>query len=415
MAHKKNMILFISPVEPRAHGTGMERRCWNHVQALRELGTLDIIVTARPGILSKGTHIEEWQAACRTGLIIPLRADIPFFRTKRLGAELLGQILNTSLRNHRPDEDLSTPRFQDMVGRRYSHVFCFRSRSHLMWDQLRKAWQLKAARIVVDFDDIESSAIRRALPFRAHAMGREATYAERIRAWYIERLERAVMRRTDDVIVCSHIDRKTLMSLKGRRADIHVVPNTVATNIATLGLPNPAEPFTILFVGTMNYPPNQDAAKFFAHDILPLLRRATSHKFRCFFVGFAPPEDVKAMDNIAEITVTGGVDSVADYYAKADVAIAPIRFGGGTRIKILEAMAYGRPVVSTSLGAEGIEAHDGTDICIADSPESFAKALVKLMDNSDLRAKIALGGRKLIDSRYSLNAAKAAMSSIIKV
>ena len=137
----------------------------------------------------------------------------------------------------------------------------------------------------------------------------------------------------------------------------------------------------MLFVGTLGYGPNQDGIVWFCNEILPRIRASSSRKVKLAIVGFNPPAEVKALESAGDIVVTGGVESVAPYYRESDIVIAPIRYGSGTRIKILEAMSHRRPVISTTLGAEGIEVTPGENIMIGDTPEAFAASCLELIQN----------------------------------
>ncbi len=160
------------------------------------------------------------------------------------------------------------------------------------------------------------------------------------------------------------------------------------------------EKIILLFIGTMTYGPNEDAAIYFCKEILPALKEKFPGMVELLIVGRGPSPAVSALGKDPAVKVTGGVDSVEPYYEKAHVVIAPIRFGGGTRIKILEALAFGRPVVSTTIGAEGLDLKPSRDILIADTPEDFALACIQLAFDDELRQRIAESGRKRFSELY---------------
>jgi glycosyltransferase involved in cell wall biosynthesis len=160
------------------------------------------------------------------------------------------------------------------------------------------------------------------------------------------------------------------------------------------------EPFTFLLVGTMGYLPNEDAAVHFCREVLPLLRRHAAAEVRVRIVGSSPPPEVRALGEIDGVTVTGTVPDVAPEYRSADAAVSPIRAGGGTRIKILESFAHGVPVVSTTLGAEGLEVEDGRHLLLADGAEPFARACARMIGEPGLATALARTGRLLVEERY---------------
>ncbi len=159
----------------------------------------------------------------------------------------------------------------------------------------------------------------------------------------------------------------------------------------------------LLFAGAMDYPPNSDAAVFFCRAILPLVR-ASLPDVKLLIVGHAPPHQVMALGRGPGVTVTGRVDDVRPYYAQAAVSIVPLRAGSGTRLKILESMALGRPVVSTSIGCEGLDVEDGRHLLIANTPQRFAECVTRLLIDPALRERIAAEARRLVEQRYDWRA-----------
>jgi glycosyltransferase involved in cell wall biosynthesis len=157
----------------------------------------------------------------------------------------------------------------------------------------------------------------------------------------------------------------------------------------------------LLFVGFMRYGPNIDAVRFLHREIVPILRSACREPFTLSLVGMNPPAWMRDLGREPGIEVTGRVDSVEPYYRRAAIAVCPIRYGGGTRIKILEAMSFGRPVVATTVGAEGIDAEPGRDILIADTPRAFAEACLGLLRDPALRESIGASGRALVERSYA--------------
>jgi glycosyltransferase involved in cell wall biosynthesis len=149
----------------------------------------------------------------------------------------------------------------------------------------------------------------------------------------------------------------------------------------------------------MFYEPNVDAVRFFVRQILPRIRKQ-SPRARFVVVGRDPLPDIAALHDGDTITVTGTVDDVAPYLRRASVAVVPIRFGSGTRIKILEAFAHGTPVVSTTLGAEGLEVANERELLLADAPDAFAAACVRLAADGCLQASLAERGLDLVRRRY---------------
>jgi len=173
---------------------------------------------------------------------------------------------------------------------------------------------------------------------------------------------------------------------------VEVVPNGVDTTYFTPSK-SPTTTVYLLFTGTMNYEPNIEAARFLAADILPLI-----HKKFCFtklhVVGMKPSKEVL---NLAsdQIVVHGAVPDVRPYFQEADVYIAPLLHGGGTRLKILEAAASGKAIVSTAFAFEGLSFVPGNDLLVADSATEFASAVTDLIENEDKKQHLGFKARQV--------------------
>lgn len=155
----------------------------------------------------------------------------------------------------------------------------------------------------------------------------------------------------------------------------------------------------LVFTGSMDWRPNQDATIWFARRIMPILRD-NRPKLTAVFVGRNPPPAVQALAGVEGIEITGTVPDVRGYIAGAALYIVPLRIGGGSRLKILEAMAMKKPVLSTTVGAEGLEVRPGREIALADEPQAFAEAVLALLDAPDRRLRLAEEGYKLVHRRY---------------
>jgi polysaccharide biosynthesis protein PslH len=167
----------------------------------------------------------------------------------------------------------------------------------------------------------------------------------------------------------------------------------------------------VLFVGSMDYHPNIDAVRYFADEIWSVLQRQLPSAVFTI-VGRNPPEKVRALADRTAIEVTGAVPEVRPYYREAFVAVVPLRMGGGTRLKILEAMAAGVPVVSTAFGAEGLAARPGVDLELADVPREFRSRITELRDNYPRWRELSIAGRKLVETRYDWNVIGAKLTDV---
>jgi len=194
----------------------------------------------------------------------------------------------------------------------------------------------------------------------------------------------------------SGADRRLLLAANGSLR-VEVSPNGVDTNHYR-PLPDSGNTAEMLFIGNMGYQPNADAALYFCTEILPLIRRRSADS-KLWIVGIGPEASVRRLAGNG-VFVTGGVPDVVPYYMRSKVCVVPLRAGSGTRLKILEAMALGRAVVSTSKGCEGLDVVDGEHILIADDSKEFAEQTVRLLTNNELRATIAARAREFVVASY---------------
>jgi len=223
---------------------------------------------------------------------------------------------------------------------------------------------------------------------------------KKIRAWInyrmMHRWEPFYAQRFSQCITVSEVDRNILLK-ENPTLKIEIIPNGVDTQ-QYQPLNKNQDTMSLLLIGKMSYAPCADAAIFFSRDILPYIQKKVNNT-ELWIVGREPPKEVMHL-NSTNVHVTGWVEDVLPYYEQASVCVVPLRAGGGTRLKILEAMALGRPVVSTSIGCEGLNVVDGENILIADHPQEFAEKTVKLLCDKNYRQFITQNARKLVENNY---------------
>jgi len=217
-------------------------------------------------------------------------------------------------------------------------------------------------------------------------------FAYKMEAGKMASYERAALGRFHHIIAVSEHDRQQMLAMDPS-CSITVVPTGVDTEKYSVAPPSQANPPKIVFLGSMDWEPNIDAVQYFCRDIFPRVRsQFPAAIFQ--IVGRNPHASVKQLASDF-VEVSGTVPSIAEYLREATLVVVPLRIGGGTRLKIFEAMATGKAVISTSIGAEGLAVQSGRDLILADEPASFAEAVLALLTDSSLRRRYEEAAAKL--------------------
>lgn len=266
---------------------------------------------------------------------------------------------------------------------------------------------LRAPRRIVDCDDVETEKWRAFLATEQASGGRRTERLQRrieLPLW--ARIQRNVSEWADAVVVCSELDRHRFGA-----EHTAVVPNTYPDPGPTLRTDLPSEP-KLLMVANYATDPNVDAAHYTAREILPRVRqRLPAARLR--LVG-RNVERVQNLSGEPGVDLVGPVEHVGPELAAATLVVVPMRFGGGTRLKVLEAFAHRVPVVSTTLGSEGIGAVDGTHLLLRNDAVSFAAACAMLAENPEHRDILGRGGRGLYEQHFGPGASVAAVGTLVR-
>jgi polysaccharide biosynthesis protein PslH len=248
--------------------------------------------------------------------------------------------------------------------------------------------------VVLDEHNIESELLERIAGVEQTPA--RALYA-RLEAWKVRREELLAWERADGVALTSTNDRD---ALRRRLPDAWscVVPNGVDLDAWHPSMAGSVVDDRLVFVGSINYRPNTDAVRYMAREILPRIRarRPSAH---LVVVGPGVPAEVARLRGPG-VEFAGAVDDVRRFVASAAAVVVPLRVGSGTRIKVLEALAMGKAVVTSSIGCEGIAAHDGEHLLVADDPETFAHAVIGVLGDRARCARLGSAGRALVESAY---------------
>ena len=213
----------------------------------------------------------------------------------------------------------------------------------------------------------------------------------------------------DCIVAMSEVDKQKLLQLSPSMK-VAVIPNGVDTEYFR-PVPEKSYNHKIVFLGGSLHHPNVDAMRFFYNEIMPLIRQNIDDATLTVIGEFTETTVFGQGDHVH---LTGFVEDLRPYLQDCSVLVAPIRIGGGTRLKILEAMAMGIPVVSTSVGCEGIDAMDGQDVLLADLPEEFAQKVSSLLKQPDMARGLALNGRRLVEQKYSWDSLLGKVKDVFK-
>lgn len=244
----------------------------------------------------------------------------------------------------------------------------------------------------VEYDSVHRMAVASPSPLRRWFYEREARS--------IRKEETGIYRMQNAILLTSERDR-ALLEQEVTGVPKFVVPNGVDIEYFSPGRES-AEPLSLVFTGSMNYYPNVDGIEYFLQEILPLIRREVQH-VRVYVVGNSPPKSVFQFQS-EDVIVAGGVPDVRPFVDRAAVYIVPLRMGGGTRLKVLEALAMRKPVVTTSIGCEGIEVRHNESVLVADTPADFASGVIELLRNKALAERLQRNGYEVVRSGYTWSA-----------
>lgn len=401
----KPRLLFISPVIPSPDGPGLAMRPYCQIVNLSRIYSIHLLVTGSFPVNPENTvdiepfcdkinylyryrytgwKLKQWKRSCRF-------AD--HFRHLMKGDDLSFVADSGDYKYLRDDKTLAM-----IAGEKFDRVHVFRLYLNSIAEIL-KAHGLQSF-YSLDIDDIESET-RKSIGelFYQNRYFMKALRLKNESNIYFT-VEAKSIPAYNQIFICSRHDQDILHS-RFPDKEITVLPNVVSIP-AKARNHKPNQGLTILFVGTMGYYPNFDAVLFFARQIAPILRKKNPVQWNLRIVGMPPQKNwLRRLKHFPEINLSGFVNDLHPEYEAADVVISPIRGGGGTRIKILEAFAHGVPVVSTSKGAEGLEVENGVHLLIEDDPELFANACIRLMNDHLLRKEISHRAFDLVTAKYS--------------
>ena len=256
-------------------------------------------------------------------------------------------------------------------------------------------WSARAAKVIFTHN-VEAQIWKRHFQVAGNPLWKAISWRE----WKtMERAEREYLSAADHVLAVSETDRDAFAAFVDRRR-LSVVQTGVDVDYFRPDQRR-ERPNSIVFTGSMDWLPNEDGIIYFAEQILPLIRERVPD-VSVTVVGRRPSQKLQALAGQQPgMELTGWVEDVRPYLAQSSVFIVPLRIGGGTRLKIFEAMAAGLPVISTTLGAEGLPVQHGENIVLADSPQEFAERTIALLQNAPERERLGAAARRMVVEKYS--------------
>ncbi len=385
-------LLFLTPAPPFPPNQGAAIRNWGLVSSLAKQHRISLLTFAnRPDQISS-----------------ELRDCCSIISTARHPVRTHSQRLATMLGSSRADiaDRLASPEFttrlQDLLQFESFDAVHVEGLELAPYLQQIAAYRGAAATPLLIYDAHNAETV---IQYRAFHTDRRqlrrwpAALYSRLQLPRLARLEREACAHADAVLSVSEEDCAALRRLLPALNPV-LLPNGIfLSEYSATVKPAPLPPPALVFSGKMDYRPNVDAVLWFARDILPRVRK-THPEATFVIVGRAPVPAVERLANDPAITVTGSVPDVRPLIAAATVFLAPLRMGGGTRFKLLEAMALRRPIVSTTIGAEGFPIIDGRELLLADSPDKQANAVSSLIDDAEARSRLGESGRAFVESNY---------------
>jgi sugar transferase (PEP-CTERM/EpsH1 system associated) len=381
-------VLFLSPYMPYPPQSGGPRRFYGLLSELGRRHDVSLIAFVAPGEDREAAEEASREFCSEVVTVESTRVDRALDRRRKRGIQL-----RSLLSAHRYERLI----YHDAAFQRAIDEMVARVDFDVIVTEFAPmaSYRLpRSARLVLDEHNIEYDILRRTAAAERTSIRKLYNWANYLK---LRREERATWKQFDGITLTSERDEKVLQHDVGERRTA-VIPNGVDTEFFRPSA-SPVEADTILFFGAINYYPNTEGLLYFLDEVFPRVKRERPEA-RLKIVGQLPPAVI--MDRAGEdVVVTGLVEDVRTYIEKAAVVIVPLRIGGGTRLKIVEAMAMGKPIVSTHLGAEGLEVGDGEDILLADTAEDFAEQVVRVLSDGELAERLGKAARERAEATYT--------------
>jgi glycosyltransferase involved in cell wall biosynthesis len=404
-------ILFLTQILPYPPDAGPKVKTYHVLRALAGQGDAVTLVSfVRP---EEVPHIPALKKTCKAVYGVPIRRS----RLADAGHMVRSYLTNRPFLIERDDSQRMLQLVNDLV-RDGDFGFIHADQLTMVQFALQAAAAIpgKKPKVIFDAHNAVWTIMER---MREHArwflkplLGMEARR--------VKRYEGELLKRVDHVLAVTDADRtsleEALKSTGVRQQDqiaaITVIPIAIDTQQLRPITRQPASKH-IVTLGALHYPPNSDGIRWFVNDVFPLVRRRIPEASLAI-IGKNPPRDFldAAARNPEAIQLTGYVPELAPYLAQSSLMVVPVRAGGGMRVRILEAFAYAMPLVTTTIGLEGIQAEIGKDVLVADTAAGFAERVCELLENVSLQARLAANGRRLAETKYDWQVVLPAMKAV---
>lgn len=379
-------LLIVSGWFPYPPIAGAKIRAYSLIRQLARLGEIDLVAqvnTLSPDQVAAGTdHLKQFCSSVESVPGIPYR-----YSMGKALQTLIDPVPATA--RHQRNRDLESVLAQ-RTATRYDAVIA--TISGAPNSTLLSLVRLGFRPLVADSLELGVLRPKPAAPFLRRARN-EYTW------WHLRRFTRELLKKVDTITVASETEQALFASLTRTRNQCVVVPNVLDLSDYT-GDFGPREFNRLLYPGSFGYIANYEAMLWFAREVFG--RIAERQALQVIVTGNTAGRDLKPLQEACpQIEFTGFVDDIRPYFAQSGICIVPILAGGSTRLKIVEAMAWGTPVVSTRIGAEGLAVTHERDILLADTPDEFAAQIERLVQDDALWQRLSAGGHRLVAERYS--------------
>jgi glycosyltransferase involved in cell wall biosynthesis len=392
----KPSIVFLSPTIPSFSGNGLAMRAAHNLRALSEKFYVHLLVVAIYG----GHHEQPSDAVLlccaswkRIDASLPLKINSGWSLQNSLqwGTGRLPAEWNGWKGSH--EKELEAYFQETRCVRLWVFRFYLLPWARKWLDQGGQAW--------IDLDELESSARERQAELLFKTGQREAADRLKNEAGIYRNLEKRFLARFQRVVTASDFESSRLSS-EMRLSSVETWPNIVVAPAADVEHPTTKhEEWKLLFIGSLGHFPNRDAVRCAAEQVVPRLEKVSEIPVILTVAGAGADAHRDAFADLKQIEWLGTVPEVGTAYVQADIVVVPLRAGGGTRIKILEAFAYRKAVVSTSVGAEGLDVVHDRELVLADTPDELAVACAEVLKNEEKRKRLAAAGYAYVTTHHA--------------